>query len=263
MQLFETLLYTVDQKIATITLNRPQVRNSLCQKLRLELHEAVDKASADDNVRAVVLAASGAGFCAGADLTERLPGAELDGFVTKVLNEEYNPLILAIKKSPKPFVCAINGAAAGVGASLALACDLVVMAEDAYLYSAFGAISLIPDGGAHKMLLEQLGSKRTYEMIALSQKLSAPHCVELGLANRVVPTDQLLEQATQFAAQVSAAAPLTLQYSKQILRDAQSYDLESVMALEAEIQNLLFRSKDFREGASAFFEKRKPEFEGC
>ncbi|WOX05298.1 enoyl-CoA hydratase/isomerase family protein [Microbulbifer pacificus] len=263
MELFETVLYSVEQEIATITLNRPQVRNSLNQKLRLELREAVAKASADKSVRAVVLAASGQGFCAGADLTERLPGADEDGFVTRLLNEEYNPLILAIKQSPKPFVCAINGAAAGVGASLAMACDLIVMGEDAYLYSAFGAISLIPDGGAHKFLLEQLGSKRAYEMIALSQKLAAARCVELGLANRVVPAGELLVQATRFARQVAAAAPLTLQYSKQILREAQSYDLESVMALEAEIQNRLIRSKDFREGSMAFFEKRKPEFEGC
>mgnify|MGYP000191628134 CR=1 FL=1 len=263
MESYETLLFSVEDHIATITLNRAEVRNSLNQKLRLELRSAVAEASADERVRAVVLAASGQGFCAGADLNERLPGAEQDGFVTRILNEEYNPLILAIRKSPKPFVCAINGAAAGVGASLALACDLVVMADDAYLYSAFGAISLIPDGGAHKLLMEQLGSKRTFEMIALSQKLSATHCLELGLANRVVPAADLLAQATTFAKQVGRAAPLTLQYSKQVLREAQSYDLESVMALEAEIQNRLFRSKDFREGASAFFEKRQPEFEGC
>lgn len=262
MELFETLLYSVESRIATITLNRPQVRNSLNQKLRLELRQAVEKASADDGVRAVVLAASGDGFCAGADLTERLPGSDRDGFVTEILNEEYNPLILAIRNSPKPFICAINGAAAGVGSSLAMACDLMVMAEDAYLFSAFGAISLIPDGGNHKFLLEQLGSKRAFEMIALSQRLSAARCLELGLANRVVPAQDLLKQATAFASKVAAAAPLTLQYSKQILREAQAYDLDSVMALEAEIQNLLYRSRDFREGASAFFEKRQPEFEG-
>lgn len=263
MESYETLLYRVEDRVATITLNRPQVRNSLNQALRIELRSAVERASADDGVRAAVIAASGDGFCAGADLTERLPGAEQDGFVTRILNEEYNPLILAIRRSPKPFISAVNGAAAGVGSSLAMACDLMVMAEDAFLYSAFGAISLIPDGGNHKFLLDQLGSKRAFEMIALSKRLDATRCEQLGLANRVVPSDELLQQASRLARQVAAAAPLTLQHSKQILREAQSYDLDSVMALEAEIQNVLYRSRDFREGAKAFFEKRQPEFEGC
>ncbi|WP_226662297.1 enoyl-CoA hydratase/isomerase family protein [Microbulbifer aggregans] len=263
MDLFETVLYQVEDGVAMITLNRPQARNSLNQRLRLELRQAVEKASADDGVRAAIITGAGAGFCAGADLTERLPGAAENGFVTRILHEEYHPLILAIRNSPKPFIGAINGAAAGVGASLAMCCDLLLMTEDAFLYSAFGQISLIPDGGFHKMLLEQLGSKRAYEMVALSQKLESSRCVELGLVNRVVPADRLIEETKNLAARLCAAAPLTLQYSKQIFREAQSYDLESVMALEAEIQNQMFRSRDFREGAASFFEKRKPVFEGC
>ncbi|MFV8783100.1 enoyl-CoA hydratase/isomerase family protein [Microbulbifer sp. SA54] len=263
MEAFETVQYQVDDQVATITLDRPQARNSLNQQLRLELRQAVEKASADDDVRAAVITGAGSGFCAGADLTERLPGAEENGFVTRILHEEYHPLILAIRNAPKPFISAINGAAAGVGASLAMACDLMLMAEDAFLYSAFGQISLIPDGGFHKMLLDQLGSKRAYEMIALSQKLDSNRCLELGLANRVVPAELLQEEARSIALSLCAAAPLTLQYSKQVLRDARTFDLESVMTLEAEIQNQMFRSQDFREGATAFFEKRKPVFEGC
>ncbi|WP_295801911.1 enoyl-CoA hydratase-related protein [uncultured Microbulbifer sp.] len=262
MELYETVLYRVENRVAIVTLNRPESRNSLNQKLRLELRHVIEKANADDGVRAVVINAAGSGFCAGADLTERLPGAERDGFVTEVLNGEYHPIILGIRKSPKPYISAVQGAAAGIGSSIAMACDLMIMADNAFLYSAFGSISLLPDGGNHKMLLERLGSKRAFEMIALSQKLDSARCVQLGIANRVVPADALEAEALRFAEQVTAAAPLTLRYSKQVLREAETYDLESVMALEAEIQNLLFRSRDFREGAQAFFEKRQPEFEG-
>lgn len=262
MELFETVLYRVENRVATITLNRPESRNSLNQKLRKELVHVIGKANADESVRAVVINASGAGFCAGADLSERLPGSDQDGFVTDILNNEYHPIILGIRKSQKPYISVVQGAAAGVGSSLAMACDMMIMADDAFLYSAFGSISLVPDGGNHKMLLERLGSKRAFEMIAFSQKLDSRRCLELGVANRVVPAEALAAEAQSWAEQLAVAAPLTLRYSKQILREAETYDLESVMVLEAEIQNLMFRSRDFREGAQAFFEKRKPEFEG-
>ncbi|WP_250463132.1 enoyl-CoA hydratase/isomerase family protein [Microbulbifer litoralis] len=263
MQAFESLLYRAEHRVATITLNRPEVRNSLNRKLRLELRQAIEQADGDRDVRAVILTGAGGGFCAGADLVERLPGADRDGFVTQILNAEYHPLILGIRQSPKPWISAVNGAAAGIGSSLALACDMVVMADCACLYSAFGSIGLIPDGGSHQMLQEQLGSKRTFEMIALSQKLEALRCLDLGLANRVVPADSLLPETEKLAGQLIRAAPLTLRYSKQILRESARSGLEATMSLEAEIQNLMYRSRDFKEGAAAFFEKRKPEFEGC
>ncbi len=262
MDTFETIDYNVDQQVAYIILNRPDVRNALNQALRLELRRAIEAAEADDDVRVVVLAAAGDVFCSGADLAERLPGAEREGFVTELLDTEYLPVINGIREADKPFVVAVNGTAAGIGAALALACDLVVMADNASLYCAFGAISLVPDGGFHGLLLERLGRRRAFEVIALSQRLSAGECQATGLANRVVPAAELLDATDALAAQLAAAAPLTLRNSKRILRHVESDGLDASIALEGEIQDGLVRSRDFAEGTGAFFERRTPKFEG-
>ena len=262
MSEFETVKYQVNEQVAVITLNRPAARNSITRQMRLELYQAMQKANNDSHVRVVMLAGEGKGFCAGADLVEKLPGSDDDGFVTQQLRTEYHPLLQAITESKKPYLCAVNGAAAGIGGAIAMACDLVVMAEDAFLYSAFGAIALIPDGGTHWFLNKYLGSKKAFEMIAQSQRLTAAQCESLGMANRVVAADRLQAETLTWAKALTKQAPLTLQHSKQLLREAATLSLAQTMDREAQVQDINYRSNDFKEGASAFFEKRAPKFTG-
>ena len=262
MSEYTSLLYSVEQSIATISFNRPQARNALNRQMRLEFVDALERATRDGNVRAMIVAAEGPGFCAGVDLTEQAPDKDHEGWGTRQLRYEFNPIIHGVTTSEKPIISAVNGAAAGFGASLALCCDFTLMSEDAFIYSAFGAISLVPDGGLHKILLDYLSPKQVYELIAFSERISAKECAELGMANRVVANDALLSEATAFAQKLVSLAPLTLRYSKQLLREAKKCSLDEITEKEAFIQNICLQSEDFKEGMSAFFEKRKPEFKG-
>ncbi len=262
MSEYQTLHSTFDNGIATIAFNRPQARNALNRMCRLEAIAAIQAANCDKSVRVVVITGNGEGFCAGADLAENSPGMDQDGWGTRQLRYEFNPIIEAIVTAEKPFIAAVNGAAAGFGASIALACDFTLMADTAYLYSAFGGIGLTADGGLHKMLSEYVGQKKAYEMIALSQKLSAVECAQYGMANRVVEASQLMAEAQQLAQQLAQSAPLTLRYSKLLLKEAKTASIEQIAEREAQLQNYCIRSKDFAEGMAAFFEKRPPKFTG-
>lgn len=258
----KTVDYLVEDGVGIITLNRPQARNSFNKALRADLGAAIDRANADKNIRVVMICGAGQGFSAGADLAESDISGAVDGAIERQLHEEYHPFLQAIEHSKKPYISVVNGAAAGIGASLALACDLTIMAEDAFLYSAFGAISLIPDGGFHWMLNKYLSPKKAFEMIAESQRLSAQQCEQLGIANRVVAADKLLLEGLAWAKTLASKAPLTLQHSKYILRQVATSSLAESRALEAQIQDKLVQSDDFKEGAAAFFEKRSPVFTG-
>jgi 2-(1,2-epoxy-1,2-dihydrophenyl)acetyl-CoA isomerase len=254
---FETVRYAVDEGVALITLNRPAVMNAFNSQMRRDLLAAVRRAVADDAVRAVVLTGEGRGFSAGADLTDGTPA-----LVQQQIDEEYKPVLMAIAESPKPFISAVNGAAAGIGSSFAMACDLTVMAENAYIYQAFMAIGLVPDGGATWQLVRQLGRKRAFEVIVEGDKIGAGRCYELGLANRVVAPEFLLEEALGWARALARKAPLALRYSKEAVYKAMQLDLPDTISYEAKLQNLTFASEDMREGVQAFFEKRPPLFKG-
>ena len=154
------------------------------------------------------------------------------------------------------------GAAAGVGSAYAMNCDLTVMAEDAYLYQAFAAISLIPDGGATWHLARTLGKKKAYELIALGEKLKAAKCLELGLCNRVVPADQLLDEAKAMATELAGRAPLSLRYAKQTVNAAMTESVDETISHEARLQKVCIASEDAKEGAKAFLQKRVPVFQG-
>jgi len=257
MSEFETVRYARDGAVALITLNRPSVMNAFNRQMRVELLAAVRQAIADEAVRAVVLTGEGRAFSAGADLGDGMPA-----LVQQQIDEEYKPIMMAIAEAPKPFISAVNGAAAGIGSSFAMVCDLTVMADNAYIYQAFVAIALVPDGGATWHLVRQLGRKRAYELIVEGEKLGAARCVELGLANRVVPAAQLLEETMRWAHAIARKAPLALRYSKEALTRAMQLDLGDTISHEAKLQNLTFLSEDAREGVQAFFEKRAPEFKG-
>lgn len=256
---FQTLNYSVDGQVALITLNRPQVLNACDQRLRQELLAALQLADADEEVRVKVLTGAGRAFCVGQDLSD---GAVRSESVRSLLEQEYQPIMLALDQSAKLTIAAVNGAAAGVGSALALTCDLVIMADDAYMYQAFIALGLVPDGGATWQLVRQLGYRQALELAIDGGRIPAGQCLDLGLTNRVAPAASLLQHALQWAAQLADKAPLAVRYSKQALKFAQRHSLEEAIACEAQLQQILADSSDAVEGTRAFLEKRKPVFTG-
>lgn len=259
MNEYQSIRYSVADNIATIALDRPEARNAFNASLREELLEAVLIANNDEDVRVVILSGNGKGFCAGADLMEKVGP---DYCVQRQIEEEYKPILMAIVNSPKIYISAVNGAAAGAGSALAMVADFCVMADNAYIYQAFSVIGLIPDCGATWHLTRQLGPKRALEMILEGDKMSAQRCVELGLANRVAPADELMAVTRLWATSLAAKAPLALQYSKQVLTAASSMDFEQIVDLEGICQKVTISSEDHKEGAMAFFQKRAAVFTG-
>lgn len=247
--------------VAIVTMNRPEALNSFNAALRRDILLAAREVNDDESVRAVVLAGAGRGFGAGADLTE-LPTSDPDWRVDDQLNLEYKPVMLEIYRAPKPWISAVQGAAAGISSALAMVCDLTVMAENAFIYQAFTAIGLVPDGGATWHLVHTVGRKRAYEIIATGERLSAEKCLDWGLCNRVVPTEQLLDATVAWAEELAARAPLSLRYAKQAVVQASEADLAQTISDEADLQRVCLRSEDAMEGAAAFLEKRAPVWKG-
>ena len=260
MSQYETLDYSLRDRVVTIVMNRPDASNAINEQMQLDLLKAIRTASDDDETRVIVITGAGKNFSAGADLLDRLKKPECTA--SELLEEYFKPILMAIYNAKKPFISAINGAAAGVASALAMVCDLTVMADDACIYQAFSKISLIPDGGASWHLVQQLGYKRAYEMVIEGEKMPAERCKELGLTNRVVPSDQLLEYAQNWAKELTFMAPLTLGYSKEALQNAKLTDLSNTIDDEGRIQDIIMQSHDAKEGMTAFFEKRPPVFVG-
>lgn len=257
---YETIKTEVEGAVGIITLNRPDSLNAFNTQMRADFVAATAEMEANPGVRAVVLTGAGRGFCAGADLKET-SGLRTKS-VTEVLIEEYKPGILSIANSDKTYIAAVSGPASGIGAAYAQACDMIIMGESAYIYMAFAAIALVPDGGNSWQLVRQLGYKRAYQAILEGQKISAAQAVDWGLANRVTADDRVLEDAKSWAAEAAAAAPLAMRNVKRILRAATENDLSTVIDDEAHRQEECITSKDFLEGVSAFFQKRPPVFKG-
>jgi 2-(1,2-epoxy-1,2-dihydrophenyl)acetyl-CoA isomerase len=256
---FDTVGYQLDEAVATVTLNRPDTMNGFNQALRLELLAALQHAGQDPAVRVVILTGAGRCFSAGADLKAGLPsGAD----VHQQLDEEYGPCLAAIAQMPKPVISAVNGFAAGIGLSFALVADLIVMGESAFLLSPFSNIGLVPDGGATWLLPRLIGYHRAYQLCVENERIMAPRCLELGLANRVVPDDELLPATLTWAHSLARRAPLALARTKQAMRQSAERSFTEALKLEAQLQNELVESADCKEGVAAFLEKRKPRFTG-
>jgi len=244
--------------VAAITLNRPDSLNAFTTELRADLLAALSNARDDAEVRVVVLTGEGRSFSAGADLKD----AGVDRPVSEILQVEYRPVQEAIATMPEPVIAAVPGSAAGIGLSIALNCDLVIMADDAFMLSPFSTISLVPDGGLNWILVRQLGYRRAFQLSVEAERIPAARCVELGLANRSVPAGELQSAALQWAQSLSRRAPLSLAATKKAMRYAADHDWSSSFDLEAELQGRLLGTADNREGIAAFLDKRAPDFEG-
>jgi 2-(1,2-epoxy-1,2-dihydrophenyl)acetyl-CoA isomerase len=254
----EIVNYEQHGAVAVITLNRPDRMNSFTSELSLDLLAALERSNGDASVRAVVLTGEGRCFSAGADLKSGFDGKS----VLDKLQQEYRPIFSTIASMPIPVIAAVNGSAAGIGMSLALQCDLLIMSDNAFMLSPFTTISLVPDGGLNWLLVRQLGYRRAFQLSIESERIDAERCVDLGLANKAVPADELVTSAIHWAEALGERAPLSLAATKKVMRHAMENDWASSFDTEADLQDVLTRSEDNAEGVAAFFEKRPPEFTG-
>lgn len=259
-----TLLNATIGGVTTLTLNRPDVLNAFNDELGMALLDAVTEASADEATRCIVITGAGRAFSAGEDLGA-LSAQYKSGDVPDLgdtLTNRYNPLIRAIRRAPKPVVAAVNGVAAGAGASLALACDFRIASEAAKLNLAFIRVGLVPDSGALWFLAKMVGAARALELGAGGHPVDAAKALELGLFNQVVPPDDFEETYQAFARRLSTMATAAFALTKQLTNEALSRSLDEQLDAEVEAQTAAGRTDDHLEGVTAFFEKRSPDFHG-
>ncbi|MBA3877375.1 MAG: enoyl-CoA hydratase [Anaerolinea sp.] len=257
---FDDVRLDVEGPVATITLNRPSALNALTIPMKEHLLDVLGRVGADRAVRAVVLTGAGRAFCAGQDLRERLePGAPPLG---EELALRYNPIVRALRTIPQPVIAAVNGVAAGAGASIAFACDLRIAAESASFVLAFGRIGLVPDSGATWTLPRLVGAGRAAEIALLGDPVSAADALRIGLVSRVVRGEELAAEAAAMAVRLAAGAPLAMTLTKRALGATFERDLDAALAAEAEAQERAGSSRDHAEGLAAFIEKRAPRFTG-
>jgi 2-(1,2-epoxy-1,2-dihydrophenyl)acetyl-CoA isomerase len=264
MSSYETILFETADGVATITLNRPDAFNALNVTLLAELREAFRRVAGEERLRAVVLTGAGRAFCSGQDLRDlQQEGATDPGAAVRdALDHRYSPLIKAMRTLPKPIVGAINGVAAGAGMSLAMATDIRLVSDRASFTLAFSRVGLIPDAGSNYFLPHLVGLPRALELAWTSRRVSAEEAVSIGLANHVVPADELLEDAAELARGLARGPAQAIALTKQAMTRGAEASLGEVLDLEAELQSRLVGSADFVEGVSAFLEKREPEFGG-
>lgn len=255
-----TLLSELKNSVLILTLNRPEVFNSFNQEMAFALQKELDKAANNNEVRAVVIRGNGKAFCAGQDLAEATDpnGPPLQSIVA----EHYNPIILKIRNIEKPIIAAVNGVAAGAGANIALACDIVFAAESASFIQAFSKIGLIPDSGGTFMLPRLIGMQKATALMMTADKVMAAQAEQLGMIYQVVADAELMTKVLQFAEQLAQMPTRGLGLTKRALNQSFTNNLEQQLRVEEELQTVAGGTYDFNEGTAAFLEKRKPIFKG-
>jgi 2-(1,2-epoxy-1,2-dihydrophenyl)acetyl-CoA isomerase len=260
---YQHILYAVEGGVARLTLNRPDRLNSFNDAMHAEVRDALSRVEASAEVRVLLLTGAGRGFCAGQDLSDRAvaPGSEPVDLGASI-ERNYKPLVLSLRALPLPVVCAVNGVAAGAGANIALACDIVVAAKSASFIQAFSKIGLIPDSGGTYFLPRLVGSARAIGLAMLGDKLSAEQAAAWGLIWKCVDDVEFPAAVEALVQQLSTAATRGLAATKQAIYAAGGNTLEAQLDLERDVQRALGRSADYREGVSAFGAKRQPRFTG-
>ena len=254
----QTIELTKKDKVAIIKLNRPELLNAVNEQLVWDFQKATEDVKKDDSVRVVIITGSGRGFSAGADLSEKK--ASWKGSKDALLRG-YKPFFENIINMPKPVIASISGPAAGIGAAIAMSCDLRVMSDDSYILSVFSNIALVPDGGLSWYLPKFMGFAKAYEYAIEAKKISAEECLKYGIANKVVAKDELENITLKWAINLSKRSSQSLNHTKRLMRESLHIGYWDTFHNEAEIQNELTVSPQNREAVKAFLEKREPNFD--
>jgi 2-(1,2-epoxy-1,2-dihydrophenyl)acetyl-CoA isomerase len=257
---FNSILFEKKGNTATITLNRPDVFNAFNDEQSFELQDALKEAKRDNEIRVLILTGAGKAFCSGQDL--KAIAASKNRSLSDSLYKRYNPIIKSMREMPKPIICKLNGVAAGAGASLALACDFIIAAENASLIEVFINVGLVPDSGSSYFLPRSVSPAKAFELATMASKVTAAQALDWGMINRVVPADALDNEVNTVAEYYANAPTLAIGMIKKMLNKATYSDLDTMLQYEAYCQEIAGRSGDYKEGVSAFNEKRKPEFKG-
>ncbi|HEY0091045.1 MAG TPA: enoyl-CoA hydratase-related protein [Flavobacterium sp.] len=257
----DSIVLKVENQIAYITLNRPEVFNSFNREMALLLQDTLDKCAFDENVRAIVITGEGKAFCAGQDLKEVTTPELMPGF-RKILEEHYNPIIERIRSIEKPILAAVNGVAAGAGANIALACDIVVASENAAFIQAFSKIGLIPDSAGTFFLPRLIGFQKASALMMLGDKVSAHEAFNMGMIYKFYPVALFEEEVHKLTVTLSHMPTHALALTKKLLNRSMINNLQEQLALESDFQIDASESYDYQEGVNAFMEKRTPEFKG-
>jgi 2-(1,2-epoxy-1,2-dihydrophenyl)acetyl-CoA isomerase len=256
----ESLQFSLDGGVATIRFNRPQVFNSVNKEVALALQQHLRECQQNPAVRAVLLTGTGKAFCAGQDLAE-ITGPDAPE-VADIVEKHYNPIVELIRALDKPVVAAVNGVAAGAGANLALACDVVVAKESASFIQAFSKIGLIPDSAGTYFLPRLIGMQRASALMMTGDKVSAPEAVQMGMIYKTFPDDTFEQEADALARKLAAMPTKGLAYTKQLLNQSFGNDLTRQLRAEGDYQLRAGNTADYKEGVAAFLEKRQPTFTG-
>ena len=254
--------YDVNHGVATVTLDQPDTLNALSVAMKVALREAIERAGSDEGVRAVVLTGAGRGFCVGQDLREHAAALDEGDTELSTVREHYNPIVTALAELPKPVVAAVNGTAAGAGASLAFACDFRVAADTASFLMAFARVGLGPDTGASWTLQRLVGHGRALAMLMLAEPVSAAQALEMGLVNAVVPAADVSAAAHELAGRLATGPTLAYAAIKEALAAAATSDLPTALETEARLQARCGATADHRNAVDAFLAKRAPGFSG-
>ena len=254
------ILFEIKNQVAIITLNRPEKYHAFIREMALDLQDKLDLCKSDNNIRAIIITASGKAFCAGQDLGEVTDTNKSN--LTKMVQEHYNPIIRKIRAIEKPIIAAVNGVAAGAGASIALSCDIVVAKESAVFVQAFSKVGLIPDSGGTFFLPRLVGIQRAAALMMTADPISAIEAQNMGMIYRTFKDDEFIESSFDLAERLAQMPTKALGLTKRLLNKSLNNDLETQINEEEKHQTIAGKTNDFKEGIASFLEKRKPKFNG-